>query len=258
VNRSSFSVQPVQQFKALVNPITLFVLLSCLNAASLSNQARAQSSARLQPLLNDTVAQLKLVYHSDAGELHRRYEEVSKAVELWRTADRNEENNRRLETWLRAAIRRSMPGSHEPLPRAPEFASLPEPAPVVIAPAPEHAPVAAAPAAASPAPTNPTPIGTPVVTPPQTTPSAPPDRVEASKPVADGPTMNGNETELPATQPFESEEEAADDALPEMGDLPDIEETPDLGELPDAGELPELEEDPAMIEALGDPFVDDP
>jgi hypothetical protein len=72
--------------------------------------------------------------------------------------------------------------------------------------------------------------------------------------------MVGNETATPVT-PVEPEKQPDGNPLPDMEDLPEIDDAPDLdelGELPDAGELPELEEDTALIEALGDPFADDP
>ena len=43
------------------------------------------------------------------------------AVAAWRAAPRSAANDRLLEDWLRAAIRKSMPGSREPLPDLPKF-----------------------------------------------------------------------------------------------------------------------------------------
>jgi hypothetical protein len=82
--------------------------------------------------------------------------------------------------------------------------------------------------------------------------------VEASKPVADGPSMVGNETATHASAPAAADEKDADDELPVADDLPEAVAAPDLGQLPDAGELPLPEDDAEMIQALGDPFVDDP
>jgi hypothetical protein len=208
--------------------------------------------------LNDTVAQLKLVYRNDANELHRRYEEVSKTLASWRAADRSEENNRRLEVWLRAAIRSSMPGSREPLPPLPEFETLPEAAPLVLTPAPERSLIPETTAAEPPTATTPTPITTPEVTQALSTPSAPAESVDANKPPTDGPTLVGNETPVHETEQAEGGETPASDQQPQMDDLPIIEDAPEVGELPDADELPEIEEDAATIEALGDPFIDDP
>jgi hypothetical protein len=81
----------------------------------------------LQPLLNDTVAQLKLSYRSDMAEQRRRYEQLATIIAAWRASDRSDTNDRLLEDWLRGAIRSSMPGAHASLPAAPKFAQSPAP-----------------------------------------------------------------------------------------------------------------------------------
>ena len=116
--------------------VPVIVLASWLGMP-LSDLASAQSASRLQPLLNDTVAQFKIVYRHDETEMRRRYMEVSKVLAAWRGADRTEENNRRLEDWLRGTIRSSMPGSHAELPSMPTFENRPAPA-LPTTRAPEH------------------------------------------------------------------------------------------------------------------------
>ena len=49
----------------------------------------------------------------------------------------------------------------------------------------------------------------------------------------------------------------ANDELPNADPLPEMEEAPKTDELPEVDPLPEIEDDPAMIEVLGDPFLDD-
>jgi hypothetical protein len=222
------------------------------------NQAHAQSASRLQPLLNDTVAQFKLVYRQDVDELRRRYEDVSKAVAAWREADRTDENNRRLEAWLRSAIRSSMPGSHESLPPLPTFENLPAPTPPATR-APERSLFPASPAGELPTtPTLRAPIVNPTENRPQSDDHIPSANIEANKPVADKTVTNVDEPAADQESAGPTIEPPASNNLPDADDLPEIEAAPPIDELPVTDELPEIEDDPAMIEALGDPFVDDP
>jgi hypothetical protein len=103
--------------------------------------AAAGAPDKLQKLVNDTVAQLQLAYRQHPDERARRQEQLMAAVAAWRAAPRNEANNERLATWLRAAILSSMPGSREAMPAVPSFAPV---VPVVKAEplvAPPEAPV---------------------------------------------------------------------------------------------------------------------
>jgi hypothetical protein len=96
-------------------------MLLCGLVMILGGHAVAQSPARLQTLLNDTVAQLQIAYRHNIPEQERRYDALAQVVAAWRAAPRNEINNRLLEDWLRGAIRSSMPGSQAPLPPTPQF-----------------------------------------------------------------------------------------------------------------------------------------
>jgi hypothetical protein len=79
---------------------------------------------KLQVLVNDTAVQLQLSYRQHPDERARRQEQLAAAVAAWRAVPRSEANNERLATWLRAAIASSMPGSKEPLPAVPSFATI--------------------------------------------------------------------------------------------------------------------------------------
>jgi hypothetical protein len=79
------------------------------------------SPQRLQPLVNDAVAQLQLSYRYDAAERQQRYETIGRAVAAWNQSRRTPAHNEQLADWLRRAMRASMPGSREPLPPVPEF-----------------------------------------------------------------------------------------------------------------------------------------
>jgi hypothetical protein len=100
---------------ATVGSVTQFVALPA------SGQTPS-SAARLQPLVNDAVAQLKISYRHDRVEREKRYEEIGRAAAAWNKSKRDAADNERLAEWLRGAMRVSMPGSHEPLPPLPEFA----------------------------------------------------------------------------------------------------------------------------------------
>ena len=78
-----------------------------------------------------------------------------------------------------------------------------------------------------------------------------------NKPVAGETTATPTET-VPSNMTGAPIIEApANDELPNADPLPEMEEAPTTDELPEVDELPEIEEDPGLIEALGDPFLDD-
>lgn len=74
-----------------------------------------------QRLVRAFHSQLQLAYPHDEEERALRSEQLTAAVEAWRAATRSAANERLLDDWLRTAIRKSMPGSHEPLPDIPKF-----------------------------------------------------------------------------------------------------------------------------------------
>jgi hypothetical protein len=136
------------------------VILS-LNAEAATTPA-TPASDRLQTLIGETVAQFQIAYRLHPEEGGLRQQQLNAVVNAWRAAPRSEANNERLITWLRAAIRASMPGSRESLPVSPAFAGAatttvvktqsvekprtPEPTPAVPAVA-RVAPTTATPAA---------------------------------------------------------------------------------------------------------------
>jgi len=100
----------------------------CVAALGFAPQARAQtqpqtqpSSSRLQPLVNEAVAQLQLSYRHDRAERQQRYEEIGQAIATWNKSARGPAENEQLAEWLRAVMRASMPGSKERLPPQPVF-----------------------------------------------------------------------------------------------------------------------------------------
>lgn len=84
---------------------------------------------RKPTLLDDARAQIELAYRLHPTETQARLEQLKAVLAAWHAAPQTDTNQEKLDNWLRAAIRASMPGSREPLPAAPNFA-----APVVVAP----------------------------------------------------------------------------------------------------------------------------
>ena len=76
---------------------------------------------RVPSLVRETSAQFQIAYRLHPEEGQRRQEQLAAVVNAWRAAPRTEANNERLTTWLRSAIRASMPGSREALPASPIF-----------------------------------------------------------------------------------------------------------------------------------------
>jgi hypothetical protein len=103
----------------LLPRFTLFAALFIVLLAP--PEARAQSPSKLQSLVNDAATQFKMAYRHNTDEHRARYDQLSKALAAWKAAPHSEENDKLLGDWLRGAIRRSMPGSREPLPPLPEF-----------------------------------------------------------------------------------------------------------------------------------------
>jgi hypothetical protein len=86
--------------------------------------------------------------------------------------------------------------------------------------------------------------------------------IEASKPITPQPASASTPTAENEAELTTASDNAMGDQLPGAelsGDqLPEIVDEPGTDELPEPDAPPEIEEDPALIEALGDPFVDDP
>jgi hypothetical protein len=108
------------------SPELLFPHLSLLGAIvglmPFAAQAATQRE-RLPNLVAEASTQFELAYRSYPAEGQYRQEQLNAVVASWRSAPRTEANNDRLNAWLRAAIRSSMPGSRDPLPSSPSFAT---------------------------------------------------------------------------------------------------------------------------------------
>jgi len=81
----------------------------------------APLAERATVLIKAAEEQFQLAYRMNPSEARYRQEQLDAAVAAWRSTRRDGTNNELLTTWLRAAIRSSMPGSHEALPPVPTF-----------------------------------------------------------------------------------------------------------------------------------------
>jgi hypothetical protein len=100
----------------------------------------ATKPERVPDLAAQASAQFELAYRSYPAEGESRQVQLNAVVTAWRSAPRTDANNERLNNWLRAAIRSSMPGSRDPLPPAPSFATTAKVKPdTVRAPEPTRA-----------------------------------------------------------------------------------------------------------------------
>jgi hypothetical protein len=118
--------------------------------SSASSHLLAASTAppadRTTALIKATSEQFQIAYRMHPGQGRERQEQLTAVVAAWHAAARNDTNNELLTTWLRSAIRSSMPGSREALPQAPLFV---HDEPVAKATKPATKEVRSAPAAAS-------------------------------------------------------------------------------------------------------------
>lgn len=74
-------------------------------------------------LIDDARAQIELAYRLHPTETQARLDQLKAVLAAWQAAPQTEANKEKLDAWLRAAIRASMPGSRELLPAAPNFAA---------------------------------------------------------------------------------------------------------------------------------------
>jgi hypothetical protein len=103
--------------------LSLFGLLTFMAGFTPVAARAATQRERLPNLIAESSAQFELAYRSYPAEGQYRQEQLNAVVAAWRSAPRTEANNERLNAWLHAAIRSSMPGSREPLPTTPSFAT---------------------------------------------------------------------------------------------------------------------------------------
>src|SRR4051794_26032529 len=104
--------------------ISASLFLLAITAAILPSAAQAATKRERTPdLAAQASAQFELANRSYPAEGESRQAQLNVVVAAWRAAPRTDANNERLNSWLRAAIRASMPGSREPLPAAPSFAA---------------------------------------------------------------------------------------------------------------------------------------
>jgi hypothetical protein len=103
------------------------IAATCL-AAAIAPSAVAQSrtsrpapsaSADLRTLVADLAFELRLVYRDNLPEYTRRHEKLREAIIAWNASSRSAAERREMADWLRSAIRRSMPGSAQPMPPLP-------------------------------------------------------------------------------------------------------------------------------------------
>jgi hypothetical protein len=217
----------------LATGAVMFLVSAAVAQSPPSGTRNASTTARpasgpMQGLLRATEAQLHIAFRNDIQEHERRREQVAAAVAAWRAAGRSAANDRLLVDWLRAAIRKSMPGSREALPELPKFEQ-----PVVATPA-----IAPTPA------TNPTSTmrQKPVV---QNTAQAH-EKLQSSQPAGQH-TLNGSTSSADRPTASDSTQKSAT----ERQSTTAPEAAPDFWTShPANGELP--------AELSGDPFQDDP
>ncbi len=140
----------------------LFAFVSVASSFLPSLAQAAVTSESSAKLVSEASIQFHLAYRSYPTEGKHRQEQLNAVVAAWHAAPQSEANNERLNTWLRAAIRVSMPGSRKPLPPSPMFTAnaeregrlVIEPTPVEVK-APEPTPAIDSPTSTDDAHVNP-------------------------------------------------------------------------------------------------------
>lgn len=107
------------RLSSILSLLIAYGFLGCI--ADAAPPAVAQTE-RQPTLAEQATIQIDLAFRGNSQEGQARREQLEAVVAAWRAAPRTDANNERLNNWLRAAIRASMPGSHNELPAAPTFA----------------------------------------------------------------------------------------------------------------------------------------
>lgn len=100
--------------------------VAILGAVVTAKHAGHSPRGELTQLESDLRLQLDMAFRHDTNQLDARVDRLNGVLTDWKQSTQSGEDRQRLVLWLRSAIRRSMPGSNQPLPLAPQFSS-PEP-----------------------------------------------------------------------------------------------------------------------------------
>ena len=98
----------------------------------------ASQPAGLQQLVEEFSAQLWYSYRGRIPEHRLRHEQLAEAIEAWNASSQSAADRQVMTTWLRDAMRASMPGSNQPMPPSPEFAGSAASTPAPTSPAPSQ------------------------------------------------------------------------------------------------------------------------
>ena len=106
--------------------LSLFVAFAFPGGAAPAAPTATTQRENVPALAAEATTQFELAFRGSPNKAQARKEQLEAVVGVWRAAPRSEANNERLSSWLRSAIRASMPGSHDDLPAAPTFTNGPE------------------------------------------------------------------------------------------------------------------------------------
>lgn len=107
----------------LIRACALAILAATISGGAVAN-AQSSGDAGLQRLVNDVAFQLDLSYRFNRQELNDRRATVQAALAAWGESSRSQADNETLASWLREAIRTSMPGTRQSLPAIPDFKTI--------------------------------------------------------------------------------------------------------------------------------------
>jgi hypothetical protein len=110
------------EMRHLLLALSLVVAFGLIGRVAFAAPTATAPPERLPLLVEQATTQFDLAFRGNANEGQARKQQLEAVVNAWRAAPRSDANNERLNNWLRAAIRSSMPGAHDDLPTAPTFA----------------------------------------------------------------------------------------------------------------------------------------
>jgi hypothetical protein len=130
------STKRSDRFSAILSTVLAVVILA---AGVTAQQSRSNRSVSVAHLESDLRFQVESAFRLNPKQGNQRVRQLEAVLSAWRQAPKSAADRRLLADWLLEATTRSMPGSIQPLPAAPQFGKIetpPTPQPIEIVPEP--------------------------------------------------------------------------------------------------------------------------
>ena len=103
--------------------LSTIVAVALLGAGVTAQQSLSQRTDDVSRLESDLRFQIRSAFRQTPNEAEQRLQQLDELMLQFHSQQRSESQRERLTEWLQASISRSIPGSIQPLPESPSFAS---------------------------------------------------------------------------------------------------------------------------------------